>query len=86
MKTCYYEVLAVEQTATDDEIKKSYRKLALQFHPDKVRDSASVEEATEKFRTIQEAYEVLSNPQERAWYDRHRNSLLKGNRNTLWRI
>ena len=50
--------LGVSKTATDDEIKKAYRKLALKWHPDKNQDKK--EEATEKFKTICEAYEVLS--------------------------
>ncbi|EDO16641.1 hypothetical protein Kpol_529p21 [Vanderwaltozyma polyspora DSM 70294] len=74
MKTCYYELLGVDITATDIELKKAYRKKALQFHPDKNPDN--VEEATEIFATIRSAYEVLSDPQERAWYDAHKNQIL----------
>lgn len=61
---CYYEVLAVSRTASADEIKKAYRKLALKWHPDKNDNS---EEATLTFRSILQAYEVLIDPQERAW-------------------
>ncbi|XP_061589645.1 dnaJ homolog subfamily C member 21 isoform X2 [Cololabis saira] len=73
---CHYEVLGVKRDAGDDDLKKSYRKLALKWHPDKNLDSS--EEAAEQFKLIQAAYDVLSDPQERAWYDNHREALLKG--------
>uniref|UniRef100_A0A1I8JR25 DnaJ homolog subfamily C member 21 n=1 Tax=Macrostomum lignano TaxID=282301 RepID=A0A1I8JR25_9PLAT len=73
---CYYELLEVERQATDDELKKAYRRLALRWHPDKNPDR--VEEATAHFRLVQKAYETLSDPQERAWYDKHRERILKG--------
>ncbi|XP_015231826.1 PREDICTED: dnaJ homolog subfamily C member 21 isoform X1 [Cyprinodon variegatus] len=73
---CYYEVLGVKRDAGDDDLKKSYRKLALKWHPDKNLENA--EEAAEQFKLIQAAYDVLSDPQERAWYDNHREALLKG--------
>lgn len=73
---CYYEILEVSRDVGAEELKKVYRKLALQYHPDK--NLENVEEATEKFRLIQQAYEVLSDPQERAWYDRHREEILRG--------
>ncbi|GAB1526940.1 hypothetical protein RhiTH_010114 [Rhizoctonia solani] len=69
----YYELLGVEEDATADEIKKAFRKLALIHHPDKNHDN--VEEATKKFAQLQQAYEVLSDEQERAWYDSHRASM-----------
>ncbi|NDW12777.1 molecular chaperone DnaJ [Bacteroides sp. 214] len=65
-KRDYYEVLEVEKTATADEIKKAYRKKAIQYHPDKNPDD---KEAEEKFKEAAEAYEVLSNPDKRARYD-----------------
>uniref|UniRef100_A0AAY4DIA1 DnaJ homolog subfamily C member 21 n=1 Tax=Denticeps clupeoides TaxID=299321 RepID=A0AAY4DIA1_9TELE len=73
---CHYEVLGVKRDATDDDLKKAYRKLALKWHPDKNLETA--EEAAEQFKLIQAAYDVLSDPQERAWYDNHREALLKG--------
>ena len=65
-KDCY-EVLGVARTATDDEIKKAYRKLALTYHPDRNRGDA---EAEEKFKEINLAYEVLGDPEKRASFDR----------------
>ena len=76
LKTDYYELLGVERHAADDEIKKAYRRKALELHPD--RNYGNVENATKLFAEIQSAYEVLSDPQERAWYDSHRDILLRG--------
>ena len=67
-KRDYYEVLGVEKTATPDEIKKAYRKKAIQYHPDK---NPGDKEAEEKFKEAAEAYEVLSDPQKRARYDQY---------------
>jgi DnaJ homolog subfamily A member 5 len=75
-KTDYYELLGVDRQATEDEIKKAYRRKALELHPD--RNYGNVENATKLFAEIQSAYEVLSDPQERAWYDSHRDVLLRG--------
>jgi molecular chaperone DnaJ len=66
MKKEYYEVLGVSRTATKDEIKKAYRKLALQFHPDKNPDN---KDAEDHFKEVNEAYEVLSNDDKRRRYD-----------------
>lgn len=66
-KRDYYEVLGVSKSATADELKKAYRKLAMQYHPDK---NPGDKEAEEKFKEAAEAYEVLSNDQKRAQYDR----------------
>ncbi len=63
----YYEVLGVNKNATEAEIKKAYRKLALKYHPDVSADKVGAEE---KFKEVTEAYEVLSNPNKRATYDR----------------
>ncbi|MCD8293294.1 MAG: DnaJ domain-containing protein, partial [Prevotellaceae bacterium] len=65
-KRDYYEVLGVEKNATADEIKKAYRKKAIQYHPDK---NPGDKEAEEKFKEAAEAYGVLSNPDKRARYD-----------------
>ncbi len=65
-KRDYYEILGVARTATPEEIKKSYRKLAVQFHPDKNPGDKASEE---KFKEASEAYEILSNPQKRQAYD-----------------
>ncbi|XP_053664568.1 dnaJ homolog subfamily C member 21 [Anopheles marshallii] len=73
---CHYEVLGITRTAEGDEIKKSYRKLALRWHPDKNLDNA--EEANQQFLLVQAAYDVLSDPQERAWYDNHREQIIRG--------
>ncbi|THG99749.1 hypothetical protein EW026_g2672 [Hermanssonia centrifuga] len=70
----YYALLEVEESATADEIKKSFRRLALIHHPDKNQDD--VEGATNRFASLQQAYEVLSDEQERAWYDNHRASFI----------
>ena len=67
-KRDYYEVLEVPKTATAEEIKKAYRKKAIQYHPDK---NPGDKEAEEKFKEAAEAYEVLSDPQKRARYDQY---------------
>src|SRR5581483_6948558 len=67
-KRDYYEVLGVEREADVEEIKKSYRKLAVKFHPDKNPGDKTAEE---KFKELGEAYEALSDPQKRAAYDRY---------------
>lgn len=66
-KRDYYEVLGVSKTATADEIKKSYRRLAMKHHPDRNKDDTSSEA---RFKEAKEAYEVLSNAEKRAAYDR----------------
>jgi molecular chaperone DnaJ len=71
----YYEVLGVSRTASDDEIKKSYRKLAMQYHPDRNNGS---KEAEEQFKQLTEAYDVLRDPQKRAAYDRYGEAGLRG--------
>ncbi|KAK5256141.1 hypothetical protein LTR16_003929, partial [Cryomyces antarcticus] len=76
VKISYYELLGIERQATDDDVKKAYRRKALELHPD--RNYGNVEEATKLFAEVQAAYEVLSDPQERAWYDSHETAVLRG--------
>ena len=64
-KRDYYEILEVTKTATVEEIKKAYRKKAIQYHPDK---QSGDKEAEEKFKEAAEAYDVLSNPEKRSRY------------------
>ena len=73
-KRDYYEVLSVPKTAGTDEIKSAYRKLALKYHPDRNPDNP---DAAEKFREAAEAYEILSDPDKRARYDRYGHEGLK---------
>jgi molecular chaperone DnaJ len=74
-KRDYYEVLSVEKTATGEVIKKAYRKLAMQYHPDR---NAGDEEAAVKFKEATEAYEVLSDDDKRERYDRYGHAGLQG--------
>lgn len=74
-KRDYYEVLGVEKNASADEIKKAYRKKAIQYHPDK---NPGDKEAEEKFKEAAEAYDVLSNPDKRARYDQFGHAGMSG--------
>ena len=67
-KRDYYEVLGVTRTVTEQELKSSYRKLALQFHPDRNPNNPDAEE---KFKEVSEAYAVLADTDKRAVYDRY---------------
>ncbi|AEK59151.1 MULTISPECIES: molecular chaperone DnaJ [Acidithiobacillus] len=71
----YYEVLEVSRTADDGEIKKSYRRLAMRYHPDR---NPGDSQAEERFKEISEAYEVLSDPQKRQAYDRFGHAGVQG--------
>ena len=71
----FYTVLGVTRDASDEDIKKSYRRLAMQWHPDK---NGGAKEAEEKFKEITEAYDVLRDPQKRAAYDRYGEAGLRG--------
>ncbi|KAL6132857.1 hypothetical protein ACLB2K_065096 [Fragaria x ananassa] len=76
-RRCHYEVLGLDRSCTADEIKSAYRKLALQRHPDKlVPTGVSQADANAQFQELGHAYEVLSDPKERAWYDSHRSQIL----------
>lgn len=70
----YYQILGVSKSASQDEIKKAYRKLALQYHPDKNK----TKEAEDKFKEINHAYEILSNPQKRQQYDQFGKAAFEG--------
>ncbi|HKI79855.1 MAG TPA: molecular chaperone DnaJ [Ignavibacteriaceae bacterium] len=71
----YYEILGVERSATKDDLKKAYRKLAMQYHPDRNPDD---KDAEEKFKEAAEAYEILNNDDKRARYDRFGHDGVKG--------
>ncbi|HEU4585309.1 MAG TPA: molecular chaperone DnaJ [Gemmatimonadaceae bacterium] len=71
----YYSVLGVSATASDDEIKKAYRKLAMRYHPDR---NGGTKESEERFKEITEAYDVLRDPSKRAAYDRFGEAGLRG--------
>ena len=66
-KRDYYEVLGISKNASEAEIKKAYRQMAIKYHPDKNPDDKTAED---KFKEAAEAYEVLSNPEKRQRYDR----------------
>ena len=71
----YYKLLRIPRNASQDEVKKAYRKVALEYHPDRNEGS---EEAEERFKQVTEAYEVLKNPDQRARYDRYGKEGLRG--------
>jgi molecular chaperone DnaJ len=71
----YYATLGVDKSANEDELKKAYRRLAMQYHPDK---NGGAKDAEEKFKDITEAYDVLRDPQKRAAYDRYGEAGLRG--------
>jgi len=74
IKRDYYEVLGVPRNASDEEIKRAFRKLAFQYHPDHNKESG----AEDKFKEINEAYQVLSDPEKRSRYDRYGRVDIKG--------
>ena len=78
-KVNYYEVLGVSENATSDEIRKAYKKLAIKWHPDKNPDNK--EFAEEKFKSISEAYNVLSDPKKREEWENYRNGGFNGDFN-----
>src|SRR4051812_33318025 len=76
MKRDYYEVLGVSKNASAEEVKKAYRKVAMQYHPDRNPGDKAAEE---KFKEAAEAYEVLSDGEKKAQYDRFGHAGVKGN-------
>lgn len=72
----YYRTLGIAKTATDEDIKKAYRKLALKYHPDKNKAAG----AEDRFKEIAEAYEVLSDKKKRDVYDKYGEDGLSGSR------
>jgi molecular chaperone DnaJ len=74
-KVDFYEVLEVSRDSSDQELKTSYRRLAMQYHPDRNPNNP---EAEEKFKTCSEAYQVLSDPEKRAAYDRYGHAAFQG--------
>ena len=74
-KRCYYEVLEVTRTATEADIKKAYRRLAMKFHPDRNPGDPTAEE---RFKEAKEAYEVLTDEQKRGVYDQYGHDGLQG--------
>src|SRR6266436_263434 len=74
-KRDYYEILGVSKSASQDEIKKAYRKVAMQFHPDRNPGDKGAEE---KFKEAAEAYEILSDADKRAQYDRYGHAGVSG--------
>lgn len=76
-KRCYYEVLGVQRTSSDGELKSAYRKLAMQCHPDRHPNDATAET---RFKEVNEAYDILKDPNRRAAYDRYGHAAFENGR------
>lgn len=77
-KKDYYDILGVDRNASENDIKKAFKKLALKWHPDKFPDEAEKKKAEEKFKEIAEAYEILSNAEKRKKYDTYGDANFEG--------
>lgn len=81
LRECYYETLGVPFEASDEDLRKAYKIMALKWHPDKNPDDPEL--ASVRFQEVQAAYDVLSDQRERAWYDRHREEILKNRKDGI---
>ena len=70
----FYEILGVQRNASDDEIKKSYRKLAMKYHPDRNKDD---KESERKFKETAAAYEILKDPEKKSAYDQYGHDVFR---------
>lgn len=75
MKRCYYDIMGIQKDADEYTIRKAYKKMTIKLHPDKNHGNP---DAKEQFQELVEAYEIIGNPNERAWYDSHREQILTG--------
>ena len=67
----FYAILGINKSATEDEIKKAYKKLAMKYHPDKAKDETARAKNEEKFKEVSEAYTILSDKEKREIYDKY---------------
>ena len=81
----FYEILGVQKNASDDDIKKSYRKLAMKYHPDRNKDD---KESERKFKEVSAAYEILKDSEKRSAYDQYGHDAFRqgGRRSGFWRF
>ncbi|KAL0489201.1 DnaJ [Acrasis kona] len=81
-KRCLYEILGIDREASVDDIKRAYKKMAFTHHPD--RNPDNIEEATKMFHQLQDAYEILMDTNERAWYDQNRSAILRSKKTNTY--